>query len=97
MNFLRLCELLVKKCPNLKAVDLLTSPEPQPSNHREQTEKLQVILIHLDTKTIYIVAGLWQLLFRHLQEIILKAEEMSDGFKKRVLFFLPFLGREEGA
>ena len=39
MNFLRLCELLVKKCSNLKSVELLTSPDP--SNHREQVEKLQ--------------------------------------------------------
>jgi len=43
MNFLRLCELLVKKCPSLKTIRLMTSADPQPSGHREQVEKLEVL------------------------------------------------------
>lgn len=41
MNFLRLCEILVRKCSNLQNIKLLTSPDPSPSNHQEQMIKLQ--------------------------------------------------------
>ena len=50
LNLLRLCELLVKKCPSLKAVAVVTSQSPDA--HHEQVSKFGEIAKDLSVRNI---------------------------------------------
>ena len=52
MNFLRLCELLVKSCKSLAEIHLLTGTDPSPQAKEEQVRKLEELKADLLTRNI---------------------------------------------
>lgn len=53
-NFLRFCELLVKKCPHLKRVQLITGQE-QDNDQYKQHEKLQELALSLADEGVKLI------------------------------------------